>query len=126
MEKGYELFIPGPLPGLNEMIDAAKGCGGTGRKYAAMKRSWTNTIALLAKVHLKPVTRARFEFTWHEESRRRNPDNVACGHKFVFDGLVQAGILKNDGWSEVLGWTDAFVVSDKPGVHVLVIEEPAF
>lgn len=117
-------FIPGPLPGLNEMIAAAKGCGGRGRRYAATKARWTQTCALHAlAAGLKPhsLARARFAFRWVEEHRRRNPDNVAAGgRKLIFDGLVTAKILPNDGWKEIAGWDDTFEVGDRPGVHVTV------
>ena len=107
------------MPGLTEIIDAAKGTGGTGRNYAAMKKKWTNDIALLAKAtHMKPVERATFRFIWTEKDRSRNPDNIAAAHKFLLDGLVTCGVLANDGWKQIAGWTDEFVVGDKAGVMV--------
>lgn len=119
------LWIPMRLPGLNEIIDAAKGMKGRGLLYAKMKAKLTNDIALLAKAAgLRPVQRGRFVFTWHEANRQRNPDNVAAGKKFILDALVAAKVLANDGWGEIAGWEDHFTVSPRPGVMV-VIEETA-
>jgi hypothetical protein len=119
------LWIPGPLPGFNEMLDAhGAGGGGRGNHYAHMKRKWTDDIALLAKIHkLRPVACVRLRFVWREPRRRRDPDNVAAGKKLILDGLVRAGVLANDGWDEVAGFTDAWEVSSTPGV--LVVLEPA-
>lgn len=119
------LWIPGRLPGLNEIIDASKGAGGTGRKYAAIKRKLTNDIALLAKVaKLGQFRRLFIEFYWREKDRRRDPDNVAAGgRKFAIDGLVAAGVIRNDGWTEIAGWSDRFQVSDEPGVLLCLFEQ---
>ncbi len=113
------LWVPGPLPNLNDIIASAKGCGGRGRGYSVMKSQWTHLVANLAKRSRVPrFERAHFEFTWREKSKLRNPDNIAAAHKFVFDGLVLAKVLDNDGWSQVSGWNDRFEVSLTPGVLV--------
>ena len=33
--------------------------------------------------------------------------------KFIWDGLVQAGVIKNDGWNENGGWSNHFEVDSK-------------
>lgn len=116
-----ELWIPGPLPGQNEMTAAAKGFAGRGYGYAKMKRNWTDTIALLAKAaKLAPVARARFHFAWFEKTRRRDPDNFVAGKKFVLDGLVLAGVLPGDRWANVESCSDSWAVSAHPGVRVTI------
>lgn len=118
------LWIPGPLPGLNALLAAAKGSGGRGAAYARLKREWTETVWARAKEQLVPAFPARvvLEFTWHERDRRRDPDNVAAGgRKLVLDGLVLAGVLRGDGWRYVQSWTDRFDVRpDRPGVAVQI------
>lgn len=119
------LWVPGPLPGLNELIDAAKGYGGRGAGYARLKRSWTDTVWLLAQAAKlgtfdQPVTIA---FLWRERDRRRDPDNVAAGgRKLILDGLVKAGVLRGDGWRHVAGWADEWSVEREPGCLVLLSE----
>jgi hypothetical protein len=120
METSQVLWIPGVLPGLNEIIRLNRA-----NKYAAAesKRNLTQSIGLLAKTQLKPCEAIFLEFTWVEKNKRRDPDNVAAGKKFILDAFVEAGILKNDGWREVLGWKDVFEVDkNNPGVRVLIFE----
>lgn len=117
------LVIPGHLPGLNEIIAAAKGAGGRGFLYAKLKRQWSETIWALARsARLTPVVRARFTFRWIEKDRRRDPDNVAAGgRKLIFDGLVKAGTMPGDGWAHIAGWSDSFEVDPhRHGVRVTI------
>jgi hypothetical protein len=118
------LWLPWRLPGQNEIVAAAKGAGGTGRHYATLKAKLTNDIALHAyAAKLKPVPRAYFHFLWHEKNRQRDPDNISAGKKFILDSLVVAKVLENDGWGQVEGWSDRFLVSASVGVLV-TIESP--
>ena len=116
------LWIPGPLPGMNELIKAAKGYRGRGIGYANLKRKWTDTVALLARAAKLPrLDRVAISFEWHERTKRHNPDNIAAGgHKVILDGLVKAGVLRNDGWSEIAGFSDTWCVSRKAGVWVVL------
>jgi hypothetical protein len=120
------LFIPGHFPTLNEVIEAAKGAGGKGFRYAAMKRQWGELVWALAKAaKIRPVRRARFGFLWIEKDKRRDPDNVAAFKKAIFDGLVTAKVIPGDGWAAVAGWSDDFIVNPKRhGVEVTIQEEP--
>ncbi len=130
------LWVPGPLPGMNELIAAAKGSGGRGMAYAKLKRQWTETIWALAKAARidKPGPFERpvlITFDWIEKDQRRDPDNVAAGgRKLVLDGLVAAGVLKGDGWRHISAWNDRWqtvagtVASKGPGVGV-TIQVPA-
>jgi hypothetical protein len=117
------LFVPGPLPGMNETIDAAKSGRGKGNAYARLKRSWTGTVCLLARAaRLPKCNRVRMRFLWWEPNRRRDPDNIAAARKYVLDGLVLAGVLPNDGWDQISSWTDEFGhgPEEKPGVYVFI------
>lgn len=113
------LTIPGRLPGLNEYIEAERR-----NKYIAanMKREAEQRIILAAKAQLRGV---RFRapvvmhYTWLEPNRKRDKDNIAFARKFVQDALVRCGVLQNDGWAEIDGFTDAFAVDRKsPRVEV--------
>ena len=53
--------------------------------------------------------------------RRRDLDNVAFAKKFIQDSLVHAGVLVNDGWNQIEGFTDDFAVDPKnPRVEVTI------
>lgn len=46
-------------------------------------------------------------------------DNIAFAKKFILDALVKKGVLKDDGWKWVKGFTDEFFVDKKnPRVEV--------
>jgi len=114
-------FVPGPLPGMNEIVAAAKGNGGRGYMYSKMKAEWNTIVCLHAKAAkltaaTGPVT---VDFYWYEPSARRDRDNVAAAKKFVLDGLVTAGVLPGDGPKVVVGFSDKFGCDKaRPGVWV--------
>ena len=119
------LWVPGPLPSLNDLIAAAKGAGGTGRAYSKLKKQWTNDIWAWAKEARLPrfLGRVFLEFRWYEQTTRRDPDNIAAGgRKLVLDGLVAAGVIGGDGWRYVAGWVDRFRHDPtmKAGVEVTI------
>jgi len=124
MENLQSFFIPFTLPTLNEIIAAAKSGHGKGNSYARMKQSVTMDIYWCIKeAGLKPMTKATILFYWKEKNKRKNPDNIAAGKKFVLDALVNAGILSNDGWGQVIGVADKWAVDTKnPGVYVELYE----
>ena len=120
-----QLWVPGPLPGMNEIIAACKGRGGNGTAYAAMKKKLTNDIALHVRAaRLRPITRAYLRFIWREKDKRRDPDNIACARKFILDALVVAKVISNDGWGQIAGWNDAWEVCEPAGVEVALFEAP--
>lgn len=129
---GATLWVPGPLPGMNELIAAAKGSGGRGAGYARLKRQWTETVWALAKASRidKPgpfERRVFISWEWVERDKRRDPDNVAAGgRKLVLDGLVAAGVLAGDGWRHIDAWRDRWTVNpERPGVGVtIIVPEP--
>ena len=125
-----QLWIDGPLPGLNEIIDAAKGSGGRGMGYAKMKSAWTDTVwALALKAKLPRFPRyVVLTFEWFEADKRRDPDNFAAAKKFLLDGLVKAGVIQGDGWKHIYCWSDHWRVWTSaplcrgPGVQITITE----
>ena len=116
-----EVFIPGPMPGMNELIGAANR---SRFQYAAMKKSWTEVVhihALASKLR-RAESPVAVSFIWRERDRRRDIDNVAGGgSKLVLDGLVKAGVLAGDGWRDVYSIDHLFQVDAKnPGVLVRI------
>jgi Holliday junction resolvase RusA-like endonuclease len=95
-----KLIIPGRLPGLNEITDAARTS-----KYesANMKKAYTEMVAWCAKSARLPHLSSPVDlvFTWYEPNRKRDKDNIMAGQKFILDGLVTAGVLTNDGWKQI-------------------------
>ena len=93
-----KLVIKGRLPGLNDYISAER----SNRHQAAI-----------------------MHYVSYEKDRRRDKDTIAFAKKFIQDTLVKAGILKNDGWAQIYGFTDAFRVDpENPRVEVEIKEAP--
>ena len=125
--KQFNFFVPGPLPGMNEIIKASKSRYGKTFAYSLMKRKWTKKVADSIFMHA-PRNVPKFDcvkvmFNWVCKDRRMDPDNIAAGKKFVFDGMVKAGLIPNDNWRHVHSWDDFFMVYDSPGVYVSVTEK---
>lgn len=121
----YRLEIPGTLPGLNELINAER----THRqKGAQLKRQSESLIRWEIRQQLrrvKPKTPVILQYHFYEPTRRRDMDNVAgFAHKVIQDSLVKEGILANDGWDYVKGFTDSFSVDRKnPRIEVTILEK---
>jgi hypothetical protein len=115
-------FIRGKLPGRRAQDNAARG-----NKFAAaaMKKKWTQYVALNF-ANTPPLTgHFRMVCTWREKTKREDPDNIASSKKFILDGLQDSGVLRNDGWAEIAGFIDNFEIDKvNPGVEVLLIEVP--
>lgn len=57
-------------------------------------------------------------FTWIEENKRRDLDNICFAKKFILDALVQGGVLKDDNRKIVTNFTDSFEYAKKSKVIV--------
>jgi hypothetical protein len=74
----------------------------------------------IKRVERYPVT---INITWIEKNRKRDPDNIAFAKKFIFDALVNMGIMRNDGYKEVAALSDKFDVDkDNPRILVEIVE----
>ncbi len=113
-----ELRLPGPLPGLNDMVAS----GPNGRfRYNRLKKRWAETIAYLcASQAVRPIRRAQFSYLIIEPTRRRDPVNFCAGAvKFIEDAMQAAGYLENDGWDNVESYSFKWRLTDtiwRPGV----------
>ena len=114
--------IPGRLPGMNEITNANRGNRYGGAKLK--KEAQTAIGWAIKEAKLTPVKRPFYlHCTWIEPNMRRDKDNVRAGVKFILDALQEMGVIENDGWREVVGFTDTFRVNkDAPRV-IVEIEE---
>lgn len=102
------LVIPGTLPGVNEILNASNN---NRHIYNDMKRTYTQFIAIVAnQAKLPKLPPANYTITWYCPDKRKDKDNVMGGQKFIFDGLVKAGKLSNDGWNDIGDITHRFRV----------------
>lgn len=116
-----KLTIPGELTDLNTYINAERSNRYIG---ARIKREMTDYITLLAR-RLKTEIRTpvRITYRWYCKNKRKDKSNIAFAKKFIEDGLVNAGVLKNDGWNDIEGFNDRFYIDkDNPRVEVEITE----
>lgn len=120
----YLLVIPGKLDNLNDYISAER----TNRhKGAKMKADNGNIVSMAIMRCLRGVRIKRpvyMEYLWVEPNKRRDLDNISSfGRKVIQDSLVQCGVLKDDDWMHVVGFSDRFEVDKiNPRIEVLIKE----
>lgn len=121
--EGIRFTIPGTLPGLNEYLQAERRRKGRYNAGNEMKQHWQTYITAYIR---RDIGRKRIEdpvrihYTFYEPSKRRDLDNIAAAaHKFIQDALVKSGVIPDDGWKYVRGFTDEFQIDKKnPRIEV--------
>ena len=113
-----------PHPGTNELIDMR---GRNRFGYASLKRTYTELAmgyaleAAQACGWVAPEGKVAVECSWVERNARRDPDNVEGGIKWLLDGVVKAGALKDDSQRYVARVTHEYAVDkERPGVGVTI------
>lgn len=118
-----KLVIPLTFPGLNNYINAERSHR---QKAAKMKKQYQDAVILCIRSQRIPTFDGPvyMYYTWIEKDRRRDKDNVAAfGRKVIQDALVRSGVLKNDGWANIAGFSDAFAIDkDEPRVEAILVE----
>lgn len=106
---------------LNEYIKAER-TPRFGQKMASnIKKKETEVVMVMAR-RLKPIHgKVDIEMHWRWLDRKVDPDNIAFCKKYVMDGLVKAGVLKNDGWNNINSFKDTFELGSS-GVDVTIKE----
>lgn len=116
-----KLVIPGSLPGMNEILAASNN---NRHVYNEMKKRHTRLIAILArKQNIPTLPKSDYIITWICENQKRDKDNIMTGQKFIFDGLVEAERIKNDGWKQIGDVTHRFLVDKlNPRIEIEIQE----
>lgn len=121
----YKLVIPMKLHSLNEYIEACRRNPYAGAK---MKNKDQDAVGWHIRSQLrgvrinKPVT---MTYKWHESNRKRDLDNISSyGRKVIQDALVECRVLVDDGWKQIHGFQDEFMIDKKhPYIEVIIKEE---
>lgn len=120
----YKLVIKGTLDGLNEYIDE---CRTNRYRGSKLKQANQKIVLIYIKKQLKnlKITRPVYmRYHWIEPNRFRDKDNISSfGRKVIQDALVEAKVLKNDGWKQISGFSDEFSVDRKNPRIEIEIEE---
>ena len=117
------LVISGSLPNLN---DYTKACRTNRIVGAKMKKDAERVITLYILQQLKGISfndTVELNFRWYEPNKKRDLDNICFAKKFILDALVSNGIIIDDGWRGVVGFTDNFFVDKNfPRIEVDIRE----
>lgn len=111
--------IDGRLPGLNEITSSARYNRFAG---ANLKKKTTQ----LCQIYIKKsrpfpfVNPISVELDWIEPNLKRDPDNIMAGCKFIFDALVEEGVIPNDTRKWVKEIKHNFKTPDKLNPKVIV------
>lgn len=98
----YYFAISGRLDGMNDIIGMARNnkFGSAGQKKKQMqividgaKKYGLSHIIIEKKVDV--------EFTFYEPNAMRDPDNISAAMKFIFDALVNMGVLPDDNQKHI-------------------------
>lgn len=113
-----QLVIPIALPSLNEIINLSKTHWS---QYARPKKGYDVIVTAFSKKQMTKVTKYPVDILckWKVKDKRKDPDNISVGIKFILDGLVKAGIISNDGFDEINSIHHTFIVDkDNVGVEI--------
>lgn len=115
------LEILGSLPTLNEYLTKVRLNKDAG---FAMAKAATNKCmrACFNLQHYTDKARLDVILNWHFTNYQTDPDNIYFGVKFILDGLVNSGKLKNDGCANVRNIFHQYSISNRKGVTVTLIE----
>lgn len=116
-----EFTIEERMPNLN---DYTRAIGYSRYAGGEMKEEWDEVVRIAAKQarlghFTEPIT---IEFHWYEPNTNRDVDNVAFAKKFILDGLQKAGVITNDNYKWVKGFSDHFHYDGTAKVHVIMTE----
>lgn len=117
-----KLVIPGSLPTMNQIVELSKRHWS---QYSKLKQQYTLLVKLSAN-KLPSLPPADYYITWYCKDKRQDKDNIMAGQKFIFDGLMAAGKIENDGWKQVRDVNHRFEVDKKnPRIEVEIREVSA-
>ena len=119
-----KLTIREKLPGLNDYTRENRYNRYNGAK---MKFSVEQIITgyILEQIRLcKAKPPIAFVIRWYEPNKARDKDNIIFGKKFIWDSLVERGIIEGDGWNDILQVFDWCEVDKlNPRVEVEIYEQ---
>lgn len=116
----HTLIISGRLDNLNDYIAACRANQYKGAHLKAKNEQKVQTEIYEQLGRLRITRPVRMIYRWYEKDRRRDLDNISSfGRKVIQDALVDTRVLKNDGWKEIVGFSDEFFVdAHNPRIEV--------
>lgn len=120
----YRLTIPGRLANLNDLIRAERANKYKGGQLKADNEKIARVAIRKCLRGVEIIPPVFMEYHWIEKNTRRDLDNISSfGRKVIQDALVKEGILRNDGWKDIVGFADCFEVDKgNPRIEVFIRE----
>lgn len=115
------LTIKGELMDLNTYVNKQRYNRFAG---AAAKKDETDRVAWeCVNKNLQPIKeKVYIKYHWFCKNKRKDKSNISFAKKFIEDGLVNAGVLDNDGWDDIAGFEDKFSLDvNNPRIEVEII-----
>lgn len=94
------MTIKGELTDLNTYVNAERT-----NKYKGAKIKKNETYRCMAA--FLPYRMREIELPidlkikWFCKNRKKDPDNISFGQKFILDGMQKAGVIPNDGFAQI-------------------------
>ena len=115
------MIIKNELTDLNTYINKERS-----NRYSGASVKKQNTSIVMWECKAQKITKAResvyITFRWFCKNKKKDKDNIAFAKKFILDGLVEAGVIKNDGWDDIEGFQDEFEIDAKnPRIEVEIV-----
>jgi hypothetical protein len=115
-----KLIIQGRMTDANQFIAAV-----AVNRYAggSIKKRETEKVAWLCKEQKLVSTKNPVDliFNWYCKNKKKDKDNIAFAKKFIIDGLQMAGVIQNDTWALINGFTDKFYLDENERIEVEII-----
>lgn len=113
--------IPGNLPDLNTYVNTNRANRYVG---AQIKKDANLLVRISARKflnNLKIEVPVYIEYHWYCKNKMKDKDNVCFAKKFINDGLQDAGVLLQDNWKAIIGFSDHFYLDkNEPRIEVVL------
>ena len=119
-----KLTIQGELTDLNSYINAERRNLHIAAKIKRDETARVSSECMASGIFNKRLKVPVFlKITWYCKNKRKDRDNICFAKKFICDGLVLARVIPNDGWNDIVGFSDTFEIEKKhPRVEVDIIQ----
>lgn len=116
----WTVWLPGRWPSWNKFNDAKA----NHHAYHKLKMAWQTPAALLIKSARVPrLECVRLRYLHVRTDRRTDKQNLGmAADKVIPDALQDAGVLSNDGWNRIDGYTHDFALGASDGIELTITE----
>ena len=120
----YKVVIEGRFPSMNEFINANRTHKQKGNKMKQQSQDDISWQLLQQHRKLRIDKPIKLHYTFYEPNKKRDLDNISgYFHKVFQDALVHCGIIMDDSWHYISGYSDIFLVDNKkPRIEVIIQE----